>query len=428
MQQLIFVLSDHMIINGKGTGFFFCVLQTCFSTNKHYYRCLWSEDKRESRISRLVKENPAHKMPSGKLHLFGAGTYHLLAGAGPLDKPLDRPTLVPALAQTNVFSVGFGTAFGLCTTEDGMVYSWGDNTTGNLGLGDYKERATPTLVRALADQFCIGLSAAWSHAGFLVRPGKPLLCGSGDNGQLGNNKRSNLPNRDTKWDLEDCLKPRLAPEFKQRSVSQIACGESFSLFLTHSGQVFSCGEGPKGSLGLGQDSAVSASQPRCVVPSPITSLSIVPVVQLAAGSQHAVALSATGSVYVWGCGKKGQLGVGSTNNLWSPSLVPALDAVEIAAVSCGQYFTALLTRQGAIYTCGENSCGQLGLGSSSDAARDKLASTPQRVRALDGQVMVALSCGNTHMLALAHDGRLLGYSLCMLSRMHCAVLSIALLT
>ena len=42
-----------------------------------------------------------------------------------------------------------------CVTESGHVYTWGNNYYGRLGLGDENNRYSPTLVEALAGEFCV---------------------------------------------------------------------------------------------------------------------------------------------------------------------------------------------------------------------------------------------------------------------------------
>ncbi len=49
------------------------------------------------------------------------------------------------------------------------------------------------------------------------------------------------------------------------------------------------------------------------------------------------------SVYVWGRGDLGQLGVGDDNNHNSPTLVATLANKKIVHVAAGDYHTAFLT-------------------------------------------------------------------------------------
>ncbi len=81
-----------------------------------------------------------------------------------------------------------------------------------------------------------------------------------------------------------------------------------------------------------------------------------------------VCLMSDGSVYVWGRNGYGCLGVGNTAIVYTPTKVTALDGVTIVDISIGQtVFTAMfhvmfLADDGTVYASGWNYYGQLGLG------------------------------------------------------------------
>ena len=90
-----------------------------------------------------------------------------------------------------------------------------------------------------------------------------------------------------------------------------------------------------------------------------------PIIKLAAGSMHSIALTRSGSVYVWGSNKEGQLGLGDEAEEISYTaerlLIDSNDSA-IKDISCGYYHTALVTHTGELYTFGEADGGKLGLG------------------------------------------------------------------
>ncbi|KAG8459793.1 hypothetical protein KFE25_014356 [Diacronema lutheri] len=90
------------------------------------------------------------------------------------------PQRIDALNGVHVESVSAGVAFGAAVASDGRLFTWGDNSDGQLGHGDLCARALPTVVSALAGTrvlraeagatSCLALSAArdvysWGHAG-----------------------------------------------------------------------------------------------------------------------------------------------------------------------------------------------------------------------------------------------------------------------
>eukprot|EP00955_Chlamydomonas_euryale_P027559 290673-Chlamydomonas_euryale.AAC.1 len=58
-------------------------------------------------------------------------------------------TKVPALSNWMVVQVVCGRSHTVVLTAQSHVFSWGDNTSGQLGTGDTRDRMTPTLVDAL---------------------------------------------------------------------------------------------------------------------------------------------------------------------------------------------------------------------------------------------------------------------------------------
>lgn len=90
---------------------------------------------------------------------------------------------------------------------------------------------------------------------------------------------------------------------------------------------------------------------------------MISLLQVAAGACHSLAVTAeTGRLYCWGWSAHGQCGTGSTNDVLQPTLCSALDGVPLAAAAAGMAHTVVLSKDGAVYTSGWNSNGQLGLG------------------------------------------------------------------
>ena len=62
-----------------------------------------------------------------------------------------------------VFDVACGLAFATCCTIDGRVYTWGDNSCGQLGVGDTEPRASPTIVPDLLTPCVVNVSCGAYH-------------------------------------------------------------------------------------------------------------------------------------------------------------------------------------------------------------------------------------------------------------------------
>lgn len=57
---------------------------------------------------------------------------------------------------------------------------------------------------------------------------------------------------------------------------------------------------------------------------------------VSAGSEHSAAVAADGSVYMWGWGEHGQIGIGSEVDVWQPTCVDLPACVQIV---CGSGYT-----------------------------------------------------------------------------------------
>ena len=173
--------------------------------------------------------------------------------------------------------------------------------------------------------------------------------------------------------------------------------------------VWSMGEGVTGALGHGnlRHQAVPTLIPSMhdeaaeEIGKKVSSLSFKVA---AAGYGHSAVVTNTGSLYVWGTGTEGQLGLGKDiikQNKAIVMLPRRLDALahhHVTMVDCGKAHTVFGTREGAIYTMGANSDGQLGVGK-----MPRIAYEPVEVTALKDEHVIAVACGGRHTLCLTRD-------------------------
>ncbi|XP_027562395.1 probable E3 ubiquitin-protein ligase HERC4 [Neopelma chrysocephalum] len=123
------------------------------------------------------------------------------------------------------------------------------------------------------------------------------------------------------------------------------------------------------------------------------------IVQIACGDQHAMALSRGGELFTWGQNTHGQLGLGSqTAFIPQAQLVERLKGIPLAQIAAGGAHSTTVSLSGAVYSWGKNDFGQLGLGDTED--RD----CPSYVGALEHWKTVFISCGAGHTAALSKEG------------------------
>jgi hypothetical protein len=131
-----------------------------------------------------------------------------------------------------------------------------------------------------------------------------------------------------------------------------------------------------------------------------------PVREVSAGSYHSVALTEDRTLYSFGHAEYGQHGQESgtvgdygrhlSRHFFTPRVVGNFhpDGIRLVNVRCGQQFTCALDDQGALWTWGFGASGNLGHGMKTTG------NFAQRVESLVGHVIIQVSAGHKHVLAL----------------------------
>ena len=213
--------------------------------------------------------------------------------------------------------VSAGEFHSLGLTNDGAVYAWGYNGSGQLGDGTTTNRTTPTLVTALSGQTVTALAAGNSHSLALTSTGAVYAWGDNSSGQLGDGTTTNRAT------------PTLVTTLSGQTVTAVAGGDYHSLALTSTGAVYAWGANWAGQLG--DDTTTSRATPTLV-----TALSGQTVTAVAGGGSHSLALTSTGAVYAWGDNYNGQLGDGTAGYKTTPATIASETvAVPVPTVTFG---------------------------------------------------------------------------------------------
>uniref|UniRef100_A0A8B9UYN3 HECT domain-containing protein n=1 Tax=Anas zonorhyncha TaxID=75864 RepID=A0A8B9UYN3_9AVES len=143
----------------------------------------------------------------------------------------------------------------------------------------------------------------------------------------------------------------------------------------------------------------AASSDDCFKPRLVKELGNQEVVQITCGDHHAMALCRGGELFTWGQNTRGQLGVGRQVTLTStPQLVKGLKGIPLAQIAAGGAHSVAVSLSGAVYSWGKNDFGQLGLGHTEDK------DYPSYIEALEHWKTVFISCGADHTAVLSKDG------------------------
>ncbi|XP_026166477.1 probable E3 ubiquitin-protein ligase HERC3 isoform X2 [Mastacembelus armatus] len=172
----------------------------------------------------------------GQVYTWGQGSRGQL-GLGEGIFTDSSPQQLRALSAMPLVQIAAGGEQSFALSVSGGVFSWGRNDCGQLGLGDTTDRNTPTHVDYLNMKKTIHVSCGKDHTTILTKDGVVFTFGSGQYGQLGHNS------------FRDELRPRIVAELWGAKVTKIACGRYHTLVLTDSNRVYSFGHGEQGQLG-----------------------------------------------------------------------------------------------------------------------------------------------------------------------------------
>ena len=172
----------------------------------------------------------------------------------------------------------------------------------------------------------------------------------------------------------------------------LAAGPSHSLALDADGRLWAWGFNATGQLGDGTTKNRSL---------PVKVVGLDQVKSVATGRMHTVALREDGTVWAWGNNQAGQLGqTPSYLSNPTPARVPGLTGV--AAIAAGESHSLALREDGTVWAWGDNIYGQVG-----QPAGYEPISTPAQVAALTG--VVAIAAHGRYTLAVREDGTVWGW-------------------
>lgn len=131
------------------------------------------------------------------------------------------------------------------------------------------------------------------------------------------------------------------------------------------------------------------------------------IVASAAGAFSSYVVDVDGNVYAWGNNYEGQLGLGSSELMvTSPAIIPTL--TNVTSVAAGKEHALALTAEGKVYAWGNNRFGQLGTGNSQTMPN---TAEPVEISALSDKHVVGIYAGGDTSFAVCQDGTLYGWGM-----------------
>ncbi|CAN6461483.1 unnamed protein product [Victoria cruziana] len=157
--------------------------------------------------------------------------------------------------------------------------------------------------------------------------------------------------------------------------------------------------------GTTTDAALNSSAARtdALLPKPLESNVVLDVHQISCGVRHAALITKQGEVFTWGEESGGRLGHGFDADVCRPQLVESLAVSNAEHISCGEYHTCAVTVAGDLYTWGDgtHNAGLLGHGTDISHWVPKRVSGP-----LEGLQVSYVACGTWHSAVATSNGQL----------------------
>lgn len=209
------------------------------------------------------------------------------------------PTKNDFLSALNIKQIiaGYNESFAL--TEEGDVYTWGYNWSGDLGMGDTVNRNTPTkndvLSTANIDYFVSTRLAVTTEGDYYV---------------WGNNGRGEL----ALGDFVDRSTPVKNDTLKGFDIQKLYYGGNHYVAITSTGDYYVWGNNSSGQLGLGDYTHKN-------VPIKHDALKALDIDKLSVGYVQNFAITADGDIYAWGWNGYGTLGLGDDIDRDVPTLL-----------------------------------------------------------------------------------------------------------
>jgi alpha-tubulin suppressor-like RCC1 family protein len=309
----------------------------------------------------------------GNLFTWGTGTSGQLGD----NTSVDRSTPVTTFAGgTNWKQVAGGFYHTAAIKTDGTLWTWGNNSYGQLGDNTIINRSTPVTTFAGGTNWK-QVAGGENHTAAIKTDGTLWTWGRNDNGQLGNNTVTNRSTPVTTFAGGTNWK-------------QVAGGYRHIAAIKTDGTLWTWGRNFFAQLG--NNTSVNRSTPVTTFAGGTNWK------QVAGGENHTAAIKTDGTLWIWGSNGQGRLGDNTTTNRSTP-ITTFAGGTNWKQVACGINHTAAIKTDGTLWTWGLNTSGRLGDNTTINRT------TPVTTFA-GGTNWKQVAGGNNHTTAIKTDGTL----------------------
>ena len=257
---------------------------------------------------------------------------------------------------------------------DGKVFTWGDNTYGQLGNGTVKTSDEPVEVIFPEGTIITQIAAGENHNVALDSNGNVWTWGRNNDYQIGNTRASQY----TPYKVSNIPK-----------VIKISAGNNNTMVITENNELYAWGLNAYGDLGLG-------TYTNKVLPKKVKGIH--DIIDISGGKSHYIALNRAGEVFVTGSNLYGQLGIGN-NEIGKINEFQKIEIKDkIGTIEAGDISNIATTVDGYVYTWGGNTYSTLGTGDKENKnVPTKLKDVKNIRQASTGKTHTILRDGNNNV-------------------------------
>jgi alpha-tubulin suppressor-like RCC1 family protein len=304
-------------------------------------------------------------------------------GLGPLITETNIPQEIVSSGIGQIAAGGYHSLF----QEGHTLWAMGDNEYGELGDGTsttyqfYPEEIFAVVIAESIAPIAAGEyhSLFGTYYNIVAHPGGLWAMGYNLVGQLGDGTQNNTNKP------EEVLSVPVG-----NAVSLVSGGWDHTLFTKPGGSLWGTGGDGFGQLGDGIYTGFYTTLPLEIVSSNVTAI--------AAGFYFSYFCKSDGSLWAMGWNRGGELGDGTTNDSHVPELIVSSNVVAVTA-SREDWFGLFIKSDGSLWGMGDNSHGQLGVGTTNNSL------VPEMI--VSGNV-VAVAAGGSFSVFIKSDGSLWG--------------------
>lgn len=257
--------------------------------------------------------------------------------------------------------------------QDGSLFAWGYNRSGQLGDGTTVNRKIPVAISAGASWRTIAVGS--SHTIAVRSDGTLWAWGANNNGQLG--------------DGTSVAKKSPVQIGTSADWHSVAAGYEFSVALKTDGTLWAWGWNNNSQLGDGTTTSKL---------SPVQVGADTDWKLIATGFFHVLAIKTDGSLWAWGQNVYNQIGDGTSFIRRSPVKIGT--DTDWQSITAGAVYSVAIKTGGTMWAWGENRDSQLGDGTNVNR------SSPVQIGAFNWRFV---SAGYMHNIAIRSDGTLWGW-------------------